>query len=386
VAQNFNELPSDLKEDLIDRYAGHDGMDAEVAYSQHVPTEIRVQGTEAVRAFYADKQISHIYPRSRYPELTSDMNNTFLEDSAINEGRGADIVTPREAYKAGQDSIRDAYSGDVNGDGIQDFEPQYDKLAELNASTHGEVLTDSSLTVEELLARMETDPAYSQRAAYEAGQASARSAYRGDVNSSDLQDLDLQLTELYGFNAPNVSPSVAEAIAVEGIEVDVAGNPGLAEAVPGEALAEGGVTISELMDADVLESAAGGAFTVAFYVALKTLLSMEGARRRGEVTWADVAEKTFAEVSKVLPMAMAVSLGLGIIVAIFGGWVLIPLMPIAAYYGVKAPIKLVGSYWGGLNDEQKDELRCLARELGGKIQRWIENLDKKQGEGGFGAR
>lgn len=85
-------------------------------------------------------------------------------------------------------------------------------------------------------------------------------------------------------------------------------------------------------------------------------------------------------------MAMAVSLGLGIIVAIFGGWVLIPLMPIAAYYGVKAPIKLVGSYWGGLNDEQKDELRCLARELGGKIQRWIENLDKKQGEGGFGAR
>lgn len=298
MSLNFNELPLDLKAYISGRFREYE-INGEQAYELLLPDEIKIQGPEAIEAYFRGKDISHIFPQEHYPELIDEISNIFLEDSTVNQGRGAEIVSNYEIYKAGEDGVRDAYDGDINEDGILDFEPQYEQLALLNPEIQG-----------------------------------------------------------------------SEIIALEGVTestiVDLAIEEGLSDS---ESI------LGEVAEGSIAGAAVGSAFSVAFYVALKTILSLEGARRRGEVTWVDVAEKTFAEVSRVLPMAVGVSLVIGIIAAIFGGWILIPLMPVAAYYGVKAPIKLFTSYWAGLDDSQKAEVKQLAMDLGGKVDKWIQSLE-----------
>jgi hypothetical protein len=75
---------------------------------------------------------------------------------------------------------------------------------------------------------------------------------------------------------------------------------------------------------------------------------------------------------------MAASLIIGILTFIFGSWILIPLMPLAAYYGIKAPMTLFSVYWQGLDETQRAELKTLAKELGGKIATAIQELDAKK--------
>jgi hypothetical protein len=309
---NFNELPIDLKTTVSRRFNIH-GLDPEPAYDRLVPQEIKVQGQEAIEAFFKNKDISHIYPTSRYPELAGEIDNVFMEDYSINRARGANIVSSHEIYEAGQDSVRDAYHGDINGDGILDFEPQYDQLNFL---------------------------------------------------ATEPQVFDVALA--------------SENLALEG-----AAEITMAEMAATEGLVESEAIFGDIAENSLTGAVAGSAFTVAFYVALKTILSLEGARRRGEVTWVDVAEKTFAEVSRVLPMAVGVSLVIGIIGAIFGSWILIPLMPVAAYYGVKAPIKLFTTYWEGLDTSQKAEIKQLAMDLGGKVEKWVRDLDSGVKKGGY---
>ena len=71
--------------------------------------------------FLEHKDISHIYPRSQYPYLEGNINNIFLEDSAVNRIRGAEIVSPYEQQIAWNDQVHDTIDLDVNEDGIIDL-------------------------------------------------------------------------------------------------------------------------------------------------------------------------------------------------------------------------------------------------------------------------
>lgn len=304
MSLNFDDLPLDLKAYISGRFREYE-INGEQAYDLLLPDEIKIQGPEAIEAFFRGKDISHIFPQEHYPELRNEITNVFMEDETINQQRGANIAGEHEVYAARQDGFRDAYDGDINEDGILDFEPQYEQLALLNPKVQASEIAQAS-----------------------------------------------------------------EIVAIEGTT-----EAAIADIAVEEGLSDSESILGEIAEGSVGGAAIGSAFSVAFYVALKTILSLEGARRRGEVTWVDVAEQTFAEVSRVLPMAVGVSLVIGIIAAIFGGWILIPLMPVAAYYGVKAPIKLFTSYWAGLDDSQQAEIKQLARNLGGKVDKWIRSLE-----------
>lgn len=310
---DFDVLPSDLKSYISQRYQEY-GINPEEGYDSHVPDEFKVQGSDAIRAFFEKKDISHKVAQSNGGD--NDVQNTFLEDFSVNRARGDRDTTLGEELEARQDNLRDAYDGDIDEDGVMDFTPDHQALL-----THQHSQAEISQQVD------------------------------FPINSQ---------------NGTILEPVIEDAAAVS-----------LSEADLGQVIAENEELLGELAEGS---AAAGvtGAFSVAFYVALKTILSMEGARRRGEVGWMDVAEKTVKEVSRVLPVAMAASLILGILTLLFGSWILIPLMPFAAYYGIKAPVTLFSVYWQGLDEAQRAELKTLAKELGGKIARAIQELDAKK--------
>ena len=67
------------------------------------------------------KHISHIYPRSKFPEYTSEPWNVFLEDEAENISRGNSIVNQNEINEAYFDQIKDVNDLDVDDDGVIDL-------------------------------------------------------------------------------------------------------------------------------------------------------------------------------------------------------------------------------------------------------------------------
>ena len=52
------------------------------------PTELEV--------FWADRDLSHLFPRSLYPELSDNWGNIMPEDSSTNRARGAEVMTQDE--------------------------------------------------------------------------------------------------------------------------------------------------------------------------------------------------------------------------------------------------------------------------------------------------
>lgn len=139
--------------------------------------------------------------------------------------------------------------------------------------------------------------------------------------------------------------------------------------------------ILEVIEAsDVIEAAATGilaaSVSFAIYKALKELLSLEGARRRGEITNGDVIER----VSKIAWTAgkkgVVIGAITGIIVIIFGSSILIPLTVISPFITVQMVAKLWQAFWEGLDDAQKLELKSVADQLGGKIKDFFVNLDR----------
>ncbi len=83
--------------------------------------QVKSMSSNDIIEFLEHKDISHIYPKSYYPHLEDDVGNIFLEDSAINRMRGAEIVTPYEQQIAWYDQIHDTIDLDVNEDGIIDL-------------------------------------------------------------------------------------------------------------------------------------------------------------------------------------------------------------------------------------------------------------------------
>ena len=116
---NFTDLPSEQQRYLASRFGTYD-LDPELAYDYLIPNEVKFQGAEAVEEFMRNKDISHIYPQSDFPDLSNDWNNVFLEDPAVNAARGDRLATPDEIWNAQQDNVADAWDGDFNDNGILD--------------------------------------------------------------------------------------------------------------------------------------------------------------------------------------------------------------------------------------------------------------------------
>ena len=63
--------------------------------------------------FWDQKDLSHIYPRSTFPEMSDDWTNIIPEDAAINRARGAAVMSDLEVQTAMLDNQRDAEMIDV---------------------------------------------------------------------------------------------------------------------------------------------------------------------------------------------------------------------------------------------------------------------------------
>ncbi len=131
---------------------------------------------------------------------------------------------------------------------------------------------------------------------------------------------------------------------------------------------------------DVIESAAtgivGAGVSFAIYKALKEFLHLEGARRRGELTNSEVVERVSDIAWKAGKQGVAVGAILALIVMIFGSSILIPLSIISPFVGIQMAGSLWQAFWKGLDDSQKEELKNLANQLGGRVQNFFVQLDK----------
>lgn len=110
----FSELPQQVREYLNDRFVLH-GIAGEDAFntSSIFPDEIKEMSPGDIVRFMEKKHISHIYPKSKFPERESDLNNIILEDAAPNMERGAQIMTQDEHEAAKLDLQNDIIDGDI---------------------------------------------------------------------------------------------------------------------------------------------------------------------------------------------------------------------------------------------------------------------------------
>tara|TARA_Y100000591_G_C21789921_1_gene675997 strand:+ start:64 stop:1035 length:972 start_codon:yes stop_codon:yes gene_type:complete len=119
---NFSDLPPRVQEYLNDRF-GRYNINGEDAFNTPsiIPEEIKNLSPENIISYMEKKHISHVYPKSKFPELESELSNIILEDASPNMQRGAEIMTPNEYLNAQNDLRDDIIDGDIDEDGLIDL-------------------------------------------------------------------------------------------------------------------------------------------------------------------------------------------------------------------------------------------------------------------------
>ena len=122
MVKSFYNLSLEAQIIIRERF-GRYNIDGQYAFDHGdiFSDEVKSMSSNDIITFLEHKDISHIYPRSQYPYLEGNINNIFLEDSAVNRLRGAEIVTPYEQQIAWSDQVQDTIDLDVNEDGIIDL-------------------------------------------------------------------------------------------------------------------------------------------------------------------------------------------------------------------------------------------------------------------------
>ena len=71
--------------------------------------------------FWDGRDLSHIMPKSVYPEFANDWNNIVPEDPSVNRARGAEVVTDAELLTAEMDNEARAQmlEWQLDGDSIE---------------------------------------------------------------------------------------------------------------------------------------------------------------------------------------------------------------------------------------------------------------------------
>ena len=120
--KTFSDLSFEAQAIIHERFIRY-GIDGKTAFDSSgiFSNEAKNLSDKDLIIFLDNKDISHIYPKSKYPEYREDIDNIFLEDSAINRARGSEIVTPDELQAAWTDQIHDTFDLDVNEDGLLDL-------------------------------------------------------------------------------------------------------------------------------------------------------------------------------------------------------------------------------------------------------------------------
>ena len=118
----YSDLSKTMQDVLTDRF-GRYGISGEHMYDNTTffSNEMKNLSESEFLQMFDMKHISHIYPRSKFPEYTSEPWNVFLEDEAENISRGNSIVNQNEINEAYFDQIKDVNDLDVNDDGIIDL-------------------------------------------------------------------------------------------------------------------------------------------------------------------------------------------------------------------------------------------------------------------------
>lgn len=145
-----------------------------------------------------------------------------------------------------------------------------------------------------------------------------------------------------------------------------------------------GFEVGELFEVieatDVIKSAATGILAAgasfAIYKTLKEFLLLEGARRRGEINNGDVIERVSKVAWKAGMKGVVMGSILGIVVMIFGCSILMPLTIISPFVSVQMSANLWQAFWQGLDDGQKQNLKSMSDQLGGKIKNFFADLDR----------
>jgi hypothetical protein len=261
--------------------------------------------------------------------MANDIDNVFLELESLNATRGAEIVTDLELEAARLRNIESAHSLDfLSGEKFVEFFTARESIPAAG-TTHN---------LSELVA------------AEESGLLMAEEPL-------------LDITEIVAEESVLPYPVAAEITDGESAITAVE--------IAAEESALDAFSMESLMESNAAESALGSMGGLVFYIALKTLLSMEGARRRGEVGWMDIAKAIAKNVKNVVPWSIGIFIGTGIVAWCGGGWI-IAIAGTAA--GVIAPISLFRALWDGLDEIQKAELLAEAQVLGGNVGRWVQSL------------
>ena len=134
---NFFDLQLSTQDELKDRFTRY-GIDAQYMYDEtnFFSQEMKSLPESEFLDVFDMKHISHIYPRSKFPDLAGDPTNIFLEDEFENISRGSNIVMPEEIQAAYVDQIEDINDFDINDDGFIDlssFQNEFDSLLDFDS-------------------------------------------------------------------------------------------------------------------------------------------------------------------------------------------------------------------------------------------------------------
>ena len=123
MIKSFDQLSFEAQIYIQDRFAQY-GLDGRSMYnnSDIFSNEVKDLSEDDIIKFFEKKDISHIYPKSQFPELEDEPSNVFLEDYKINRARRADIVTQDEIETAMMDQIEDTVDLDIDEDGKVDLD------------------------------------------------------------------------------------------------------------------------------------------------------------------------------------------------------------------------------------------------------------------------
>ena len=118
----YSELSKEVQDILTERF-GRYGISGEYMYdnTSFFSSDMKELSDEEFLQIFDMKHISHIYPRSQFPEYSGEPWNIFLEDEYENISRGAEVVNQNEITAAYFDQISDVHDLDVNDDGIIDL-------------------------------------------------------------------------------------------------------------------------------------------------------------------------------------------------------------------------------------------------------------------------
>ena len=120
--KNFVDLPSDVQTYINERFGTYRISGKDAYESHHIfPQALKDEDPENLISILEHKHISHIMPKSKFPELEDQIGNIILEDAGPNMERGAVIMSDSEIENARLDLLKDIQDGDVDDDGIIDL-------------------------------------------------------------------------------------------------------------------------------------------------------------------------------------------------------------------------------------------------------------------------